>query len=119
MTKVKAKVKYPMEGVYAVASKYVFPVAPNTVTHYKKPKKDWLEAHQLWICDGRVFTPTVLGNGEMFWMDAVTGSIYNVYTGRCQSGNMQIKISSICFNQKDGASILMKLGDKTASAGEE
>jgi hypothetical protein len=32
---------------------------------------------------------------------------------------MQIKISSICFNQKDGASILMKLGDKIASAGEE
>jgi hypothetical protein len=92
-SKVKATSKRVSPGFVLVAASDVFPTTKHKTKLVLKTKTDWIDSNQLWLDTktNRVFTPVILGSGT-YWMDAITGSVYNVYTGQCQSN------SSMCIN---------------------
>ena len=91
--KVQVTIKRTVPGFVLVAACDVFPTARDKNKAALKLKMEWIDNNQLWLDTktNRVFTPVLLGSG-VYWMDAITGSVYNVYTGQCQSN------STMCIN---------------------
>ena len=91
--KVQVTIKRSVPGFVLVAATEAFPTTRNKNTSVLKTMTDWIDNNQLWLDakTNRVFTPVLLGSG-VYWMDAITGSVYNVYTGQCQSN------STMCIN---------------------
>jgi len=107
--KVRVTTKRVVPGFVLIAANDVFPTTPNRYKAALKPKMEWIANNQLWIDmkTNRVFTPVLLGSG-VYWMDAITGSVYNVYTGQCQSNStMCINLRHMVFNQEVGGEILI------------
>ena len=91
--KVRVTTKRAVPGFVLVTANAVFPITPIKYKAGLKSKMEWIDNNQLWLDTktNRVFTPVLLGSG-VYWMDAITGSVYNVYTGQCQSN------STMCIN---------------------
>ena len=56
-------------------------------------KREWIKKRELYEADTnygkRVVTPvTIFGHTKVFMMDAVTGSLYDIPTGKCLTSHM-------------------------------
>lgn len=91
--KVRVATKRVVPGFVLVTATEVFPITPIRYKAGLKSKMEWIDNNQLWLDTktNHVFTPVLLGSG-VYWMDAITGSVYSVYTGQCQSN------STMCIN---------------------
>ena len=59
-----------------------------TTNGLAKKKREWIKNHELYEAKtnegNRVVTPvTIFGSPTIFMMDAVTGSLYDIETGKC------------------------------------
>lgn len=69
-------------------------------------KKNWISNHTLFIGNKRVFIPGCLGD-RFFWMDAITGTLYDSF-GICKTSDvLKIDALSLRHDQGKGAKILM------------
>lgn len=72
----------------------------------KARKKDWISRHTLFIGDKRVFVPGCLGD-RFFWMDAITGTLYDSH-GICKTSDvMSLDVMRLCHDQEKAGKILM------------
>ena len=105
--KTKAVAKTPGEEGFCVRSMDVF------LAGAKKDKKErWIADHDLWTADIagsiRVITPVIVAQ-KLYWMDAVTGTIYNANGWCATSGTLSIKDGSIVKNNEFAVNFLMSL----------
>lgn len=70
-----------------------------------RSKANWINSHQLFINDGRVYTP-IMANYRLWWMSAITGTLYD-NKGQCRSGNKPIDLSKMFKNDDEAKRILM------------
>lgn len=107
--KVQVTIKRTVPGFVLVAACDVFPTTRDKNKAALKPKMEWIDNNQLWLDTktNRVFTPVLLGSG-VYWMDVITGSVYNVYTGQCQSNStMCINLRHMVDNKETCIAILL------------
>lgn len=107
--KVRVTTKRVVPGFVLVTATEVFPITPIRYKAGLKSKMEWIDNNQLWLDTktNRVFTPVLLGSG-VYWMDAITGSVYNVYTGQCQSNStMCINLRHMVDNKEACSGILL------------
>lgn len=89
------------------ASAHCFPVSGNAASQL-----GWLDGHDLYVAKDRVFT-LVDTTREVFFMDAVTGSLYQF--GQCLT-HAGFRFDSFVKNQKKGEKLLLSISTKTHSA---
>ena len=88
------------EGTF-VCSKELF----NRDAPRKAIKTKWIEAHQLFVNNGYVYTP-VMVEFKLYWMATITGSLFN-NKGECRSGGNAIDLSKMYKDDKEAEKILM------------
>lgn len=71
----------------------------------KELKKQWIEAHQLFVNDGYVYTPVMI-YGCLFHMQCITGTLYG-NSGRARDSIKYIDLRKMEKNDKLAESILM------------
>lgn len=72
----------------------------------KPLKKAWIEKRSLWVGGERVFTPVVL-NSTFYWMDAITGTLYES-CGVCKTSDiLMLDVSRLRYDPAKAEKILM------------
>lgn len=75
----------------------------------KGDKKRWMEARSLWVEKrlNRVFVPVTLRD-RFYWMDAITGTLYDV-TGKCKTSDvLSINVSCLRNSAEKARQILLE-----------
>ena len=70
--------------------------------HGKRKKLEWIDKHDLFVCDDRVYT-LVSTKSEVFFMDAITGSLYQF--GECLTSTV-LKTRKLIRNRDLAITIL-------------
>ena len=73
---------------------------------YKPGKKKFIENHELYVCEGRVYSG-VLINDKKYFFDCITGTIFNAETGKSPNNSIEINVSLMKKDQEIGKKILM------------
>lgn len=77
----------------------------------KKLKLQWIEKNpELWVCPkwNRVFVYVQSTGGNYYWMDAVTGTLYNL-DGQCMSGFIYLDIPGLIPDKAKAKEILLSI----------
>ena len=104
------------EGFCAAESRAGRGVVLLRTAAQKAEKNRWIESRSLWVEKNlnRVFVPVTLRD-RFFWMDAITGTLYD-QAGKCKSSDV-LSIDVACLRNNFEKAQKMLLGAKSGECG--